>query len=1180
MNDSAVDLRDRLVSDTGRHFMPGMQALMRLPLEQARRDHAGGLRTGTLITGYPGSPIAGLDLQLAREPALLKSHDIRHIPAGNEEQAVTALTGSQMLDSYPHERFDGVVGFWYGKGPGLDRAGDALRHGNFAGTSSHGAVVVLSGEDHEAKSSTMPFQQEYAFASAGIPILYPGSIADIRRLGLHAVEMSRFSGCWVALKLVSQVCDGGETLDLGEPVPFRVPELEIEGHRFEKRTDFTFYPGKNIEHERQLYAERHRAALAYARANGLNRFDPPVAGARVGIVSAGKSAVEVRQALADHGIPSDALAERGIRILDLGLIYPLDTELVREFAADLDRIIVVEEKRDWLETAIKAAIQPLGRAIEVVGKYDASAQALFPGHGGMDADIIGECLARVLPVEISRHDPAGRQRQLAAIRSRNYTVAVTRAPNFCSGCPHNTSTRLADGQLAWGAPGCGAFNSVMEQPHRRIESMSQFGGEGAGWVGLAPFTERPHLTHNVGDGAMYHSSYLNVRWAAAVGTNITFKVLYNGAVANTGAQLAVGSRGVPDLVRGLSTEGVQRIVVITKTPEKYDGQDLGSITSVRPAADLHDASRELERTPGVTVLLYDETCANERRRQQKRGQIEKPTEHLFINEAVCEGCGDCGAKSNCMSLQRVDTEFGPKTQIHSSSCNDDYSCLEGDCPSFVTVKVAPGTGFRKPAYPKIDTTRLPRPAGQRPTEPYHIYMPGVGGTGVITINAILAVATQIDGMKALTYDQTGAAQKWGSVLSSLVIVPPDSPPISNKVGLGRADVMIALDDVTAAAAVNLDRCDPGRTALVHNTDLFATGEMVRDVDVSIDRSAITSLLHTWTTDENRVEVPARHLAESCFGDYMLANVIALGAAVQAGLVPVSVEALEQAIRLNGVAVAANLAALAVGRQWVVDPAGLSSDDDTHRNAREEVEFRAARIGPKDAQRYRALVGRTAGLDAEIQRLLAVRVAELIEYQPGPLVARYLDRVLAIDRYEQQFPGAEGALTAAVARNLFRLLAYKDEYEVARMYLDRDFDDAIRQRFESPLRVEYNLHPPVLRRFGRERKITVGPWIRGPFRVLKAARRVRGTPFDPFGWQATRREERELITWYDELLDRMLGGIAPATMPILVELAELPSTIRGYEQVKSRNAAKARRRSDELLRRLDQPDMTIVVHDAV
>jgi indolepyruvate ferredoxin oxidoreductase len=1179
MKDPAVDLRDRLVADTGKHFMPGMQALMRLPLEQARRDHARGLRTGTLITGYPGSPIAGLDLQLAREPALLESLDIRHIPAGNEEQAVTALTGSQMLDSYPHERFDGVVGFWYGKGPGLDRAGDALKHGNFAGTSSCGAVVVLSGEDHEAKSSTMPFQQEYGFASAGIPILYPGTIADIRRLGLHAVEMSRFSGCWVALKLVSQVCDGGETLDLGEPVAFRVPELVIDGHRFEKRTDFTFYPGKNIEHERHLYAERHRAVLAYARANGLNRFESAGAGARVGIVSAGKSAVEVRQALADHGMPSDALAGLGICILDLGLIYPLDTDLVREFAAELDLIIVVEEKRDWLETSVRAAIQPLGRAIEVVGKYDASGRALFPVHGGMDADIIGECLARVLPAVTSQHDLPGRQQQLTAIRARSYSVAVTRAPNFCSGCPHNTSTRLADGQLAWGAPGCGAFNSVMEQPHRRIESMSQFGGEGAGWVGLAPFTERPHLTHNVGDGAMYHSSYLNVRWAAAVGTNITFKVLYNGAVANTGAQHAVGSRGVEDLVRGLSTEGVQRVIVISKTPEKYAGQDLGSVTSVRPAKDLQDASRELEETPGVTVLLYDETCANERRRQQKRGQLPKPTEHLFINEAVCEGCGDCGAKSNCMSLQRVDTEFGPKTQIHSSSCNDDYSCLEGDCPSFVTVKVAPGSGFRKPSYPKIDATRLPRPAVQRPTEPYHVYMPGVGGTGVITLNGILAVATQIDGMEALTYDQTGAAQKWGSVLSSLVIVPPGSPPTSNKVGLGRADVLIALDDVTAASAVNLDRCDPRRTALVHNTDLFATGEMVRDIEVSVDRSAIASLLHAWTTDEKRVEVPARHLAESLFGDYMLTNVIALGAAVQAGLVPVSVEALEQAISLNGVAVEANLAAFAVGRQWVVDPAGLDSDDGTHRSASDEVEFRAARIAPRDARKYRALVERTTGLDAEIQRLLAVRIAELLDYQPGPLAGRYVDRVLAVDRYEQQLPGAEGALTAAVARNLFRLLAYKDEYEVARMYLDRDFDDAIRERFESPLKVEYNLHPPFLRHLGREGKIAVGPWMRGPFRVLKAARRVRGTPFDPFGRQTSRREERELITWYDALLDRILGEISQATMPILVELAELPSTIRGYEQVKSRNAAKARRRADGLLRRLEHPDMTIVVQDS-
>jgi indolepyruvate ferredoxin oxidoreductase len=713
----------------------------------------------------------------------------------------------------------------------------------------------------------------------------------------------------------------------------------------------------------------------------------------------------------------------------------------------------------------------------------------------------------------------------------------------------------------------------MEQPHRRIESMSQLGGEGAGWIGLAPFTEREHLTHNVGDGAMYHSSYLNVRWAVATGTNVTFKVLYNGAVANTGAQRAVGSRGVVELTRGLTSEGVGRIVIVTKRPEQYGPDVLTSVTEVRPVEDLQAASRELERTPGVTVLLYDETCANERRRQQKRGKLSAPTEHVFINERVCEGCGDCGAKSNCMSLQRVETEFETKTQIHGSSCNDDYSCLEGDCPSFVTVEVKPETGLRRTVPPRIDPAGLPEPPRRPLTEPYHVYMPGVGGTGVITLNAVLAVAAQLDGLRSVAYDQTGAAQKWGSVLSSLIIVPAGHSSPSNKVGLGRADLLLALDDITASSSANLERCDPARTALVHNTDLFPTGEMVRDIDHEIDRAGIRDLLHAWTSEERRIDVPARTLAEACFGDYMLTNMIALGAATQAGLIPVSAGAIEAAISLNRVAVEANLSAFRVGRQWVADPPALIERiAPRHRTAEEEVAHRAQVLGPRRAGTYRALMARTANLDPEIRRLLAIRIAELIDYQSAGLASRYLERVLAVDAIERSIAGTEGALTAAVARNLYKLLAYKDEYEVARLYLSKEFRDAVADRFEAPVRISYNLHPPLLRRLGRDRKMHVGPWIVPGFRALRAMRRVRGSAMDPFARMQVRREERELIVWYEELLDRALLALAPANVPILVELAELPSSIRGYQQIKSRNSVRARRRADELLRRLADPDL--------
>lgn len=1171
MNRAELNLRDRLVADSGCQFMPGMQALLRLPLEQARRDRARGLRTGTLITGYPGSPIAGLDLQLAHERELLAAHDVVHIPAGNEEQAVTALMGSQMLDSYPHERYVGVIGFWYGKGPGLDRAGDAVKHGNFAGTSTHGAVVLLSGEDHEAKSSTMPFQQEYAFASAGIPVLYPGSIRDIRRLGLHAVEMSRFSGCWISLKLVTQVCDGGESIDLDDPVATEIPDLQIERRPFAKRTDFTFFPGKNLEHERHLYAERHRAVVAYARANGLDRCVTHGSRDRIGIVAAGKSAVDVRQALVDCGLPEEALEDAGIRLLELALIYPIDAELVREFARGLERLIIVEEKRDWLESSVRAAIQPLGQVINVVGKHDDSGRPLFAIHGGMDADAVAEGLARVLASRVPQMERAHRTKELAAIRSREYPLTVLRSPNFCSGCPHNVSTRLADGQLAWGAPGCGAFNSLMEQQHRHIESMSQLGGEGAGWVGLAPFTERRHLTHNVGDGAMYHSSYLNVRWAVATGTNITFKVLYNGAVANTGAQQAVGSRGVVELTRGLTSEGVKRIIVVTKRPQQYRKEVLTSITEVRRVEEFQAASRELERISGVTILLYDETCANERRRQQKRGILEVPNEHVFINERVCEGCGDCGAKSNCMSLQRIETEFGTKTQIDASSCNDDYSCLEGDCPSFVTVKVKPGTGVRRPVPPRVDPSALPLPPYRRLVKPYHVYMPGVGGTGVITLNAILAVAAQLDGLRSMSYDQTGAAQKWGSVLSSLIIMPPGYPHLSNKVGLGRADLLLALDDVTASSPMNLDRCHPERTALVHNTDLFPTGEMVRDIEHEVDRAGIRDLLYTWTSAW-RVDIPARTLAESCFGDYLLTNMLALGAATQAGLIPLSIRAIEAAISIDGAAVEANVAAFRLGRQWVADPSALIERlAPPQRSTEEEFARRTNTLGPRRARAYQALIAQTENLPGEVRRLLAMRIAELIDYQSVGLASQYLERVLEVDAVERSLD-SDGVLTAAVARNLFKLLAYKDEYEVARLYLSQEFRDAVAERFEAPAQISYNLHPPILRVLGWEKKMRFGPSFRAAFRVLRAMRRVRGRAFDPFARTHVRRKERELISWYEELLNQALLLATPSNVPTLVELAELPSSIRGYEQIKLRNSARARRRGDELLRRLGEPDL--------
>jgi len=1169
-----------------------MQALVRLALDVARRDRAAGLRTGVLVTGYPGSPISGLDLALAREAELAERHGVRLAPAASEERAATALMGSQMLDGFPHDRYDGVVGFWYGKGPGIDRSGDALKHGNFAGTSTHGAVVVLSGEDHEAKSSTMPFQEDYAFVSAGIPVLYPSSVEEFRTLGLHAVAMSRYSGCWVALKLVTALCDGGQSLQLVTDDPAIVlPELEIGGQPFAKRTDFTFFPGRNIDHERHLYRERHAAVLAYARANQLDQIvvrDTGPGGGRsfdrVGLVAAGKSYADLRQALTDMGVSDETLRAHGIRLLKLALTYPLDPEIVTEFAAGLDEIVVVEEKRGVVESQVKEVLCGLAHPVRVLGKHDEHGAPLFPVEGGMDADRIAEVLGPRLAGWLAMSKPATsngigigtRLGQIEGVRARRYQAIVRRTPNYCSGCPHSHSTRLPEGEIAWGSPGCHSFASVMEQPERRVEAMTQYGGEGLPWIGLAPFTDKPHMFQNVGDGSLWHSSYDNIRACVAAGVNITFKLLYNGTVANTGAQAAPGARSVPELARLLALEGVARIALVTKEPGRYRKLGLPSPVGVYPAKDVVAVQRELAAVPGVTVMLYDESCANERRRQQKRGKLERPSRYVLINERVCENCGDCGRVSNCMSLQKVDTEFGPKTQIHTSTCNQDYTCLQGDCPSFVTVDVAPGSGYTRRKTPGLDHDSLPEPDPERVAPlaaPYRIYSPGVGGTGVLTANAILAVAATLDGLEVASFDQTGAAQKWGPVLSSLIVAPAGTALPASKVGLGQADVLLGLDLVATVSPENLDRADPERTAAVVNATLFPTGEMVRDVWAVPDVDGMLAMLARHTRPDRTLAVPARELAEALFGDFMMTNMVVLGAAWQAGLLPISAASIEQAITMNGVGVEANLQAFRHGRAWV-------ADQDTIRRAAapapnpagtpEEIALAALSKGGRAAVERLRDRAATAGLDETSRELLATRLADLADYQSPAYAGRYLDAVLAADARERAVDPERHEITHAVIRNLYKLLAYKDEYEVARLYLQPAFDASMRTTFANPRQVRYQLHPPLLRALGLDRKLSLRPAVARPaFRALRALRRLRGTPFDLFGYAKLRRTERELIGWYQDLVTRSLERLRPHNHDLVVALANLPDRIRGYEHIKLASAAATKTEAERLLDQLER-----------
>jgi indolepyruvate ferredoxin oxidoreductase len=1142
-------------------------------MEQARRDRAAGLRTGTFVTGYPGSPLGGYDLALAQASAFCQPLGIVHRPAQNEEMAATALMGTQMLERYGHARCDGVVGFWYGKGPGLDRAGDAIRHGNYAGTTTHGAVVVLSGEDHEAKSSTMPFGQEHYFVHAGMPVLHPASVAEFLELGLHAVALSRYAGLWVAMKLVGQLCDGGQTLEVDPRRPaIALPELEIDGRPFHKRQYHRFFPGETVETERILHAERLPAAVAYARANRLDRVVVGAPRDRVAIVSAGKSWADTRQALSDLGLDDAALGAGGIRLVKLGLITPLDRRFLAEALSGVEEVIAVEEKGGFLEQGIRDALYHLPDRPRVLGKRDEQGAPLFPDYGGMDSDLVARLLGpRLRALPTGRAERIGRRlEEIRSLRERPGAALLRRTPSYCSGCPHNVSTRILPGQVAWSAPGCHVFATNIEQPERHADATFQLGGEGLAWIGLSPFTDRRHVVQNQGDGALFHSSYANIRFAVASGVHITFRILYNGAVANTGAQVPVGQRDVPTLASLLALEGVGKIAIVARDPKDYRGKRLPGIASVHGRDEVDEVLRDLEATPGVTIFIYDGECANERRRKQKRALRPGATRFVLVNEEVCENCGHCGVEANCMSLQKVETELGEKTQIHQSSCNQDQLCLGGDCPSFVTVDVE-GGGLVKPSPPPLDAARLPEPERPPLDRPWRILIPGVGGTGVLTVNSILAWAALLEGKEVVSYDQTGAAQKWGAVISSLAIAEPGEPLEANKVGLGQADLYLAFDAMAGADRENLLRCSPERTAAVINTTLLPSGEMIRDVHLDPGLGQMVAAISRVCRPGRTVKVEARRVAEALFGDHLAANVFALGVASQAGFLPLAPSAIESAIALNGTAAAQNLAAFRYGRLYRQDPEGVEAlVRPPPPGCDEVVEREADDLGPR-AGAYRDLLARCGEMAEGERRLLAIRLAELVRYQDARYAERYLDRVLDVFRRERRALGARAdpAVTREVVRSLHKLMAYKDEYEVARLHLRGAMQRRAERMFGGRARVHYNLHPPLLRALGMRGKIRLGRWVEPLLRALAGMKGLRGTALDPFGRARVRRLERSLVSWYLGVVEVALEELRPESLGRVVEIARLPDEIRGYERIKIESAERAMGRAEALLRQLRQ-----------
>jgi indolepyruvate ferredoxin oxidoreductase len=1155
---AGFDLDAKYRVTDGGILLTGVQALARVVFDQVRADRRRGLRTAGFVSGYPGSPLGGFDQTLARTGALLAEHDVHLVPGVNEDLAATAVWGSQQDNLAPLKDRDGVIGMWYGKAPGADRCGDVFRHANLHGVGTNGGVICAVGDDPQSKSSTLPSASEVALYDAGMPVLVPGTPQEVLDLGRHAYELSRYCGCWTGLKIVTSVADGFGSAEVGPDriTPVR-PELAFDGAPWVYAQRPAFFLPHTLELETELYERRHAAARAYAAANPINAVEVDPAGAWLTIISAGRTYREVRQALADLGLAGDQeVRDAGIRLVRLGMIYPLEPGVVRAAARGAEEVLVVEEKRPFVERFVREHLYDLAERPRVTGKRDERDAPLIPPDGELNADRLRPLLERRLRprlggrLSVQETNERGGRAQLTIT-----PVAPARTAAFCSGCPHNRSTVPGAGSPVGGGVGCHAMVMWLD---RGAVSYNQMGGEGAQWVGRAPFTDVPHFVQNVGDGTFFHSGSLAVRAAVSAGVTMTFKILYNGVVAMTGGQDPAGQLAVPRLCQAMAAEGAARIIVVSEDPSRYRrGAGLPRGARVWGRDRLAEAERVLAGVPGVTVLVYDQACANELRRLRKRGKAPERPRRVVINEAVCEGCGDCGAKSSCLSVHPVDTELGRKTQIDQSSCNTDYSCLDGDCPSFVTVK-APPARARDRRTPQLPAD-VPDP--QRSVSPptgsgYGIVATGIGGTGVVMLNQVLATAAFLDGLRVTGLDQTGLSQKAGPVVSHLRLWPADGPvpEASSAVGEEAADLLLALDLLVAAEPRHLARAAPGRTVTVASTSLVPTAGMVRGAEGPPDLGALLGALRERSRPGpgGLIEVDTVGLATTLFGDGVCANLIALGAAYQAGAVPLQTSSIARAIELNGVAVERNQAAFLAGRLAVHDPGRLPAPrraGELRRDAAPDRLLAAAR----GLAAERGLDGPAAGLPVR-------RAAELIAYQNASYAARYLDLVGAAWRSEAAVAGEPGALTEAVASGFFHLLAYKDEYEVARLHLLPEFDRALADAVAGGRGVRYMLHPPVLRAAGMGRKLALpAPAARPAFRVLRAMRPLRGTALDPFGHTRVRRTERRLAAGYEAEMSAVLGRLSAANLGTAAELARLPLAIRGYEQIKL--AAVARYEAD-------------------
>ena len=1152
MATKAVSLSDKYDLTVDRVFASGTQALVRLLLMQKARDRQTGLDTAGYISGYRGSPLGGLDQQFVRAGQILQAENIVFQPGLNEDLAATSVWGAQQAEMRGEGAFDGVFGVWYGKGPGVDRTGDVFRHANLAGTSPNGGVLALMGDDHTCESSTTAHQSEFAMLDAMMPVLNPAGVQELLDFGLYGFAMSRYSGCWIGFKCVKDTIESTASVDGRlDRVSITVPD------------DFDMPPGglnirpndTPLAQEARLHDYKRFAAAAFVRANPIDRM--VLSGGRspkLGIVTMGKSYLDVMQALESLGIDEVMANKLGVRLYKPGCTWPLEREGIFRVAKGLEKIIVVEEKRSLVETQIKEQLYGTANAPVIVGKRDEDGQTLFPAKAALDLNHIALEIGRRIiartpsdAVQASLDRVAGFQSDLARIED-----VATRIPYFCAGCPHNSSTVVPEGSRAYAGIGC---HYMVQWMDRDTEGFTHMGGEGANWIGEAPFSKRGHVFQNLGDGTYNHSGLMAVRAAAAAGVNITYKILFNDAVAMTGGQPNDGGLTVQQIAAQVAAMGAGAIRIVTDEPDKYpNGTAWPHGTSVHHRDDLNAVQTDLSEIGGLSVLIYDQTCAAEKRRRRKRGTFPDPDRRVFINELVCEGCGDCGKQSNCVAIDAVETEFGRKRRIDQSACNKDFSCLKGFCPSFVTVS----GGKLKATAARADTADgaildLPAPPPADVSKPFAMMVTGVGGTGVVTVGAVIGMAAHLEGKGCGIVDMAGLAQKGGSVVSHLRIAPRPEDINTITVPAGGADLVLGCDIMVVGSKKVLAAIRPGETQVFVNTHEALPGQFTQDPDYSLPQARLQKEI------ARRVGRPAKggtlfhridatRIARTLFADTILANMFMLGYAFQSGRIPLAAESIEQAIVLNGQAVERNQRAFALGRLAMADADA----------------FAAMLPDPHDT-------GRPAEAET-LDDIVARRMDFLTAYQNAAYAERYGTLVARTRAAEEKLPGAPGELSLAVARYLFKLMAYKDEYEVARLYTEGRFARALKETFEGDLKLTLHLAPPVLSRpdprTGAPRKREFGAWILPLLRLLAPLKVVRGTAFDVFGRTEERRMERRLRDDYEKLIGRFATELSSGNYEVAVALAELPERIRGYGHVKARHLAEIAPLRDGLMARFD------------